>query len=111
MPSSHNGRTQDVFVRSTQEGTRMAYVTCGARTKNGELCQNIAGKGTDHVGEGKCRSHGGSTPIKHGIYSKVRGTLGKRIHEIKNDPNIYELTSELALLKALNEQATVKYQE
>src|SRR3954463_11959268 len=102
MPSSHNGRTQDVSVGLSQEGTRMAYVTCGARTKNGELCQNIAGKGTDHVGEGKCRSHGGSTPIKHGIYSKVRGTLGKRIHEIKNDPKIYKLTPQPPLLKTLH---------
>ena len=27
----------------------------------GELCKNIAGKGTDHVGYGKCYRHGGRT--------------------------------------------------
>lgn len=36
--------------------------TCGAKKKsNGEPCRNAAGKGTDHVGYGRCKYHGGST--------------------------------------------------
>jgi hypothetical protein len=35
---------------------------CGAKSKTtGEPCQNRAGKGTSHVGIGRCRHHGGNT--------------------------------------------------
>ncbi len=51
--------------------------TCGARTRAGQPCSRPAGWGTDHVGEGRCRSHGGCTPrgvdsphFKTGIYSR-----------------------------------------
>jgi hypothetical protein len=35
---------------------------CGSPKKDGSTCENRAGKGTDHVGVGHCRNHGGSTP-------------------------------------------------
>lgn len=35
---------------------------CGARTRSGGKCKRRAGFGTDHVGYGNCKSHGGSTP-------------------------------------------------
>lgn len=35
---------------------------CGSAKKTGGTCQNAAGKGTDHVGHGHCRFHGGNTP-------------------------------------------------
>ena len=53
---------------------------CGAKTKNGDKCQHQAGQGTDHLGTGKCRLHGGASKgapkgnkyaQKHGIYSKL----------------------------------------
>lgn len=34
---------------------------CGARTKRGTVCSKTAGFGTDHVGFGQCKHHGGST--------------------------------------------------
>lgn len=35
---------------------------CGAKKRQGEgTCKNVAGKGTDHVGTGPCRVHGGAT--------------------------------------------------
>src|SRR5262249_27164054 len=91
----------------------MSILPCGALCKStAKPCQNIAGKGTDHVGEGRCRLHGGATPIRHGLYSKVRRTrLGKRIAEIENDPDILDLYKELATLKALAEQAVEAYQQ
>lgn len=33
---------------------------CGAKTKKG-TCQNVAGKGTQHLGFGRCSRHGGNT--------------------------------------------------
>lgn len=35
---------------------------CGAKKKNGEPCQRPSGAGTEHLGTGTCRHHGGSTP-------------------------------------------------
>lgn len=35
---------------------------CGAKTRGGKLCKLKAGQGTDHVGSGRCKHHGGSTP-------------------------------------------------
>lgn len=35
---------------------------CGAKTRAGGQCQRPAGWGTDHVGAGKCKLHGGRTP-------------------------------------------------
>lgn len=35
---------------------------CNARKKSGELCKLRAGSGTDHVGWGQCKYHGGSMP-------------------------------------------------
>jgi len=35
---------------------------CGGERPQGDLCRHVAGWGTDHVGFGECRLHGGSTP-------------------------------------------------
>ena len=50
---------------------------CNAKTKAGTLCKRPAGWGTSHVGEGRCKLHGGRSPrgaesphYKHGRYSK-----------------------------------------
>lgn len=45
---------------------------CGARTRSagGRACRNPAGKGTSHVGTGRCRMHAGSTP-SHLIAAEV----------------------------------------
>lgn len=34
---------------------------CGGKTRAGGRCKNRAGKGTDHVGIGSCKLHGGCT--------------------------------------------------
>jgi len=46
---------------------------CGAKTRagGGHPCGRMAGHGTNHLGMGRCKYHGGSTPIKHGLYSNV----------------------------------------
>ena len=91
----------------------MSVSICGALSKGtGQPCQNVAGKGTDHFGEGRCRLHGGATPTKHSLYSKVRRTrFGQRMAEIADDPNLFNLNSELAMLKALNEDAAQNYEK
>lgn len=53
---------------------------CNAHpTQDGGYCANVAGQGTDHLGEGKCKYHGGCSTgapkgnqnaVKHGLYAK-----------------------------------------
>jgi hypothetical protein len=49
---------------------------CNATTSEGEPCKLPAGWGTDHVGEGRCKLHGGASPrgedhpqFEHGLFS------------------------------------------
>ena len=91
---------------------REAEVDCNARviqydTKgqpSGNYCGQRAGWGTEHVGVGRCKLHGGASagaPIVHGIYSKqLNSTLAKEVERIANDPNFLNLYEELALIKA-----------
>jgi hypothetical protein len=48
---------------------------CGAQTNEtfngGRPCLQPAGFGTQHVGVGRCKLHGGNNRIKHELYSKV----------------------------------------
>lgn len=36
--------------------------TCNAKTRSGTPCAKSAGAGTDHLGVGRCRLHGGAAP-------------------------------------------------
>jgi hypothetical protein len=58
---------------------------CEARTRTGKLCAHPAGYGTDHLGRGRCRYHGGCTPSqrKHVAHEEAldfaRGALGAEV--------------------------------
>src|SRR4051794_2723097 len=41
---------------------RSTYALCGAKTRSGGTCPLFAGQGTSHLGRGRCKLHGGSTP-------------------------------------------------
>jgi hypothetical protein len=76
---------------------------CGAETRDGDPCQMPAGWGTDHVGEGRCKRHGGNAgrPVEHGRYSAKKEKLQDRLEEYRTEENPGELWEELALLRAL----------
>ncbi len=76
---------------------------CIARTKkDGSPCRRPAGWGTDHVGEGKCKLHGGASPIKHGLYSKyLRGPTRKKYEEFLKATDLKDLSHEIARLRAI----------
>ena len=80
-------------------------MTCGAKTRRGTPCKRPAGWGTDHIGKGKCKLHGGASsgrPIINGRYSvKHREKLASKMHEFLADPEPGNLMSELALTRAL----------
>lgn len=71
---------------------------CGAKKRGpgGGTCSNIAGKGTDHVGSGRCRVHAGKSTgpktdegkskssantLKHGLFSKSLGPVGLEVYK------------------------------
>lgn len=85
---------------------------CGAKRKGGGTCRNVAGKNTDHVGQGRCWLHGGATPIKTGRYSTVkRETLRDRIAQFEADPDPLNLASEVALLRAFTLELIERWDE
>ena len=52
---------------------------CGAKTRAGTPCQLLAGWGTDHVGTGRCKLHGGSSTGPRDK-SKIRGNKNAETH-------------------------------
>ncbi len=91
--------------------------TCGAHVKSrpGGRCEQRAGWGTDHVGVGRCKLHGGATPIKSDgrcseIYKQLP-RLGERIAQFLEDPEPLNLMRDLATLRALLTDYIERYEE
>lgn len=95
--------TPRVEVHDAREGSLAEVpVTCGAKARNGGRCRQEAGWGTTHVGQGRCKLHGGATPIKHGRYS---GLQLPRIADLwrayQADPEPLNLLDDLAMARAI----------
>lgn len=88
---------------------------CAAKTRGGGTCGQRSGWGTDHVGEGRCKLHGGKSsgpPIKTGRYSlKHRASLNEKAERFLNDPSPGDLTGELALLRAMLQDYLERFPE
>lgn len=75
---------------------------CEAKTKSGSPCNRPAGWGTHHVGVGKCKLHGGASPVKHGLYSKyAKHSLAEVVQSLVNDPELVNLRQQIAFKQAL----------
>lgn len=82
--------------------TKPTTPTCGAKTRSGRPCKNVAGYKTDHVGDGRCHLHGGAKPIKHGRYSSInRPRIKDLLEQFEDDPSPLDLLPEVKLLRAL----------
>lgn len=95
--------------------------TCGATNRDGGPCGLPAGWGTEHVGEGRCKLHGGaslagedSPQFKHGLFSDYLGDEDRRaidaLDEYRDAEKLDELINwRLARLRravrALNEDS------
>src|SRR5690554_1667741 len=85
---------------------------CGAKTRSGAPCKKQAGWGTDHLGQGKCRLHGGATPVKHGRYSTItRPRIRELLDQFENDAEPLNLLPEVKLLRALLTDFVERYDE
>jgi hypothetical protein len=58
---------------------------CGANKGRGGTCRNEAGKGTDHVGFGRCKWHSGSTT--NGNKAAIREQMESLATEVDIEPN------------------------
>jgi hypothetical protein len=77
-------------------------IRCEAKTRSGSQCNRPAGWGTQHVGIGRCKMHGGASPIKHGLYSKYSvHKLAQAVQSLVNDPELVNLRQQIAFKQAL----------
>ena len=87
------------------------YARCGALNRQGEPCRNRAGKGTSHLGLGRCRNHGGASQVIHGQRARTQALrrhyaitspeLGELVAQYQSDPDPLNVLHEIAVLRAL----------
>lgn len=83
--------------------------------KEDEYCSHVAGYGTQHLYEGRCKFHFGRSRIdaalSSGRYaSKLKRRLRQHYEEFSTDPDILNLLPELSLQRALLADAVQEYQ-
>ena len=88
---------------------------CGALNRQGRPCRNPAGKGTTHLGLGRCRNHGGVSQVIHGRrartpalrhhYAITSPELGELVAQYQSDPDPLNVLHEIAVLRALIHRA------
>lgn len=108
----------DLRVKALEE--KLGFPICGARGKRrGIPCTNKAGKGTDHVGAGRCNYHGGGTqsPLaknwKHGQFSKIRTQhpmLREKMEELAKATDVFDLREEILRMRAIVDYAVTQGQ-
>ncbi len=81
------------WIRKVEEmEATLNFIPCGAKTNAGRPCNSRAGAGTEHYGEGRCKFHGGKTPIQHGRRSTLRHQkLGTKIQEFLSNPDLLDI--------------------
>lgn len=100
----------DVQIEALEK--EKGFKVCGARNRELVPCGNKAGKGTDHVGEGRCSYHGGKNQsaqakqFKHGRYSKIKTQhpkLREKMEELAGDQDVFDLRDEILKVRAIAE--------
>jgi hypothetical protein len=93
---------------------------CNARARQTDgYCGRAAGAGTDHVGTGRCKHHGGCTPNqqKHLIVmtESMPAPVPTALREVtelrRNDPDLHSIDNEIALLRAVQERIQITLTE
>lgn len=78
------------------------YAVCGGKNRQGMPCQQSAGWSTIHPGLGRCKLHGGRAPL--GVSSDILKTLlADKIEQYRNDPDLMNLGSSIALMRAVRD--------
>jgi WhiB family transcriptional regulator, redox-sensing transcriptional regulator len=69
--------TKEPNMPTDPKNQKPRTTTCGAKARSGEPCRRPAGSGTDHVGIGLCKHHGGAST--HPTYRNKIEVLRHRI--------------------------------
>lgn len=72
--------------------------------KREKYCNARAGQGTDHLGSGRCKNHGGSTPYITGRYAEVpRGKVADHLErlEMETEEEQLNILPEARMLRAV----------
>lgn len=98
---------------SAADGKPMTlHGVCGAKTRSGGHCGQAAGWGTGHPGEGRCKLHGGKSPVRSGRYSTVsRPRIRDLIEQFQGDDSPLDILPELAAARALFQDFIERYDE
>lgn len=90
------------------------YLACGAKRK-GNTCKQPAGRGTSHIGQGRCKNHGGcntgpkapeakaitaQNAKKHGFYAAALAPEERKVYEELQETKALGLEHEIYALKA-----------
>lgn len=77
-------------------------------------CSMVAGWGTDHLGSGRCKHHGGR-PVTTGTRIRYDGlhhrTIGDLVRKFADDPDPLNLLADLDLARAIMVDAIERHQE
>lgn len=75
---------------------------------NKGLCKKWAGNGTDHVGVGRCRLHGGlnqspsSKNFKHGMRAQIQyPMIVEKANQLRKDRDVFDLRDHIFLMEAI----------
>lgn len=97
---------------------KWGFPTCGARTRAGTHCAQKAGWGTDHLGTGRCKLHGGlkkgggDRRLKSGRWSLATSNrLAEYIEDFEDESDPLNIVPELNLTRALVKDWLERYDE
>lgn len=108
--TKENASILDAQILEIEE--RLHYKICGARNRELVPCANRAGKGTDHIGAGRCKFHGGrnqdvtAKQFKHGRFSKIKAEhpmLREKMEQLSGDNDVFDLRNEILKIRAIAE--------
>jgi hypothetical protein len=88
------------------------YFCRGANSKRKKYCERRAGAGTDHKGQGRCKSHFGNNPERHSRYSVIkRPRIRELVAQFATDQNPLDTLPEIHLVRALLVDGIERYDE
>lgn len=76
--------------------------------KRNKYCGARAGFATEHPGVGRCKRHGGTSRIKHGLRSRyhvLSPSMQERFGRHASDPELLDMRNEIVVLAALLDEA------
>ena len=106
QPHDGEADTKEAEPVSGRARSRQVLIAgqCGAKTRAGTPCAQPAGWGTDHVGWGRCKLHGGATPTGH---RSPHYKHGRRCRDgAFGGPGLFEATS---MLKHIHRRFNIRY--